>query len=332
MGVCSNEAYILELERKIACASSRLFHIGIMFTDSGTVVAPKPMLDESMVHAQCAKFGRRYWVLDGDYDTLVEFVKSTLAATKDCSGEDDERAVIKAVEEFNLPHRSFNNVVTAIQDPKPRHYPGNIPQANRIIWDTVIKSQKYLDGSHGKPAEVKWSLAVRLYSTRCVMLGVKPFGESESLESEYADVLDQSKKLEQQLRKNLMALRYIDDFGSTSPWRFVEVSYNNSNYVIVLERVWNLAAPGDKVLRRLVRAEGFKKNEFGAGYIHPISRRSMLRVRVKRNIAQVPVQMFIMFTKPKIVQMLNCDPKIGSAQLLSKFTLIAKKWFATGKF
>lgn len=348
MELCNYSAILRDLELEVQqpfrlCASSctTLLYAGFLLAPSGVSMISKLAISSDEIHELCKAYNNPYIVISGSKQDIVAFEKYALKVTDGLSGESDIQAFLAALNTSKFRecfHVSEHNVkVEALFAPAARKYPSNLPEHGRPIWDTVMVSPTYAKNTQGQSTEAKWAIAVKMYADRCARLGVQPFAgvdyyTKEKLTEEYAKIYRQTSDLELQLRNNFLRLIYINGFGAKLGWHYVETTYNNSNFVVVFERPWTLEVPGAKLLGRLVRSEGFKKNQHGAGYILTINRNSMLRIRIKKGASQAQMQMFIMFTKDKITQAFKLDSKMSIPAVLRWFTPIAKQWAKTRKF
>lgn len=334
------------LRHSVSGSSSRgvhaTFHAGAILAPAGVTMTPEFFPLPEGVHELCGKYGTPYLMLSGTQTELSEFLRFVYVQCEGKTGQEDRDCFLNALNTSEqgaaLTVHEFNTTVTAMQAPAIGKYPSNIPDHGQAIWDSVITLPTFKRASQGQPVEVKWAIAVKMYTERALKVGAKPFTGSKAVYTR-KDLTDDTNRvlasvgsLEQQLRNNLLRKSYITDFGGSAPWRFVGTGYNNSNFVIELERQWSLLETGPKILGYLVRTEGFKKNIHGAGYILPISRSALLRVRVRKNSGQVTVNLFLMFTKDKIVHTYELPGKTPIRELLQHFDDIAKRWYKTKRF
>lgn len=323
-----------------ARASQAIFHAGAILAPSGVTMTPEFSPDPKEIHTVCSQYGYPYLTLSGTVDQLSEFLRHVYSQCQGKHGQEDRDCFLRELNTSEpgsaLVVLEFNTVVTAMHAPAIGKYPANIPEQGKVLWDTVLGLPTYQRAVQGQPVEVKWAIAVKFYTARALKVGAKPFVDSKkvytrkALTDEYNQVLARVGGLEQQLRNNMIARGYISP--STTPWEYQGVSYDQGNLIIETQRTWSAIAPGPKILGSLVRTEGFKKNAHGAGYVLPVSRSALLRIRVRKGSGQVTVNLFTMFTRDKITHTFDLDPKMPIRELLPEFESIAKRWHKTKRF
>ncbi len=288
----------------------------------------------------CEKLNSPWLLVSGSKTRLDHFITVAIKRTSKLSGSDEVTEVLNTLNtEFtDLTVQEFGFETTASNAPASGSYPVNISEAGKKIWDKVLESPRYATNVRGRSSDVRWAIAMKMYMDKALRLGAKPFAASvnsysrKELTEAYQLTLANAGSLESQLRENLYERGFITN-RTVKPWRFKEVSYNSKRFVCVLSRVWDIRTGVDhkNILKHLVRREQFEKNQDGAGWIIKASSNARIRVRIRGDHKFVEVDLFIMFSRDKLIHGLHIDSS-NQRSMLDEFHKIMQQWFKTKRF
>lgn len=315
-----------------SAVSKSVGFLGLVLGSEEIAVHPITSNKASVIR-HCWDQQEKFLLVSGDVEMLTAFLAKVVDACGSSSDESEEALnVLLDYPELNAVEYRFP--VEAISEPSSVNFPSNISEEGKSIWKAVLESDRYRLNVRGRSMQVRWAIAMKMYMDKALRVGAKPFAASldryskKDLTDSYNNTLSLANSFEAQLFYNVIDRGFVKE--DKTPWRFKEVSYNDKRFVCVLEKSWFLNVDKKRFIRHLVVNEKFTKNDKGAGYVHSISPKARLRIRVRNNT--VEVALFVLFGKDKLVHSLLIDKTLKVREMLNEFHTLAKRWFKLKRF
>jgi hypothetical protein len=260
-----------------------------------------------------AEFVNAPWIVTSD-DLLMPSLVSRLHA---CASREELWDVLTA-ERFGLvdvvPVRQ--EVVAA---PKRNMYPTNIRASARPVWDEIVKSERFLKATTGRPEPVKYAIAVKWLHDACRRRGFSAFIDDTQPKSPREQVLRDlriCKSYVEQVFRNMQSLRLaLRQTNWTEPKL---VLHGNLYRVESAKRVTLRVGASERTPLLLKRYEGFNGEDLKAS---PTPNSKVL-FDVRPAVNDMVVTFALEYTKAQLVVMTGLDAKQAGAN----FSTAAQTW------
>lgn len=314
-----------------SAVSSNEKFIGLALNSNEVGVYPVTA-NSAEVARRCRNFGDRFLVVSGSSGILSKVI----AEFETCSSDDEWNQALNVLTRSGLRSREYGFETEAAMSPDVGRYPVNITTEGKLLWDKMVSGDLYRRNTSGRSMKYRWAIAMKMYMDKASRSRVKPFVAStrdnskSELTKAYNNTLSMVGSLEEQLRDVLISRDYVSP--TRAPWVFKEVSYNAGKFVCVISTRWEASTDVKRVIRHLVRNENFVKNSSGAGWVFPVSANATLRVRARVGRGELEIDMFVLFSRTRLVDALKLDGTKKIKDLLSDFHTVAKHWFERKRF
>ena len=261
----------------------------------------------------CAESVDAPWLVASD-DLLMLSLVSRLHA---CVSRDELWDVLTA-ERFGLV-----DVIPVRQEataaPKRNMYPTNIVALARPIWDDIVKSERFLKATTGRPEPVKYAIAVKWLHDACRRRGFAAFIDDMQPKSPRERILRDlrvCKSYVEQVFRNMQTLRLA---ARQTNWTEPKLVLHGNTYrVESAKRVALKPGAAERTPALLKRFEGFNGEDLKAS---PTDN-SRVVFDVRPAVNDMVVTFALEYTKAQLAVMTGLDPKLAGAQ----FSATAQTW------
>lgn len=305
--------------------------IGLALNSEDVAVHPITA-NQHEVARRCRSFGDRFLIVSGSSKLLTKVVSEF----ETCSRDDEWNQALNVLTGSGLRASEYGFEAEAAMSPDVGRYPVNITTEGKLLWDKLVSGDLYRRNTSGRSMKYRWAIAMKMYMDKASRSRVKPFVAStrdnskSELTKAYNNTLSMAGSLEEQLRDVLVSRDYLKP--KRTRWVFKEVSYNAGKFVCVISTRWEANTDVKRIIRHLVRNENFVKNSNGAGWIFPVSGNATLRVRARVGRGELEIDMFVLFSRTRLVDALRLDGTKKIKDLLDDFHSVAKHWFERKRF